>query len=181
MSATRKRKALLAFTLLEMMAAILIFSILAVVIWSAYRANLSHFEAVPCTANLRALQVALAARMQDTTSWPQLPEGIDLGTYQEHDFWINELAPYGIMGKSWLCPTLKRTAREKRVSVNGPKIHYLPSLFDSAAATPYLWPKIPWVMEVGNNHGKGILMAFSDGSIRPYSTVLQEAAAKTGT
>jgi len=166
---------IIGFTLIELTVVCAIIAIFGVTAWGAYRANLNRFEAVPCMANLRNLHVALSAYLQDEGNWPQLPEGIDLGSYAEHDFWVAELEPYGMTQKSWICPTLKRTARERKISLNGPKIHYLPSIFDEFAFTPHRWTEMPWAMEVGNNHGRGILMLFSDGSIRPYSEVHESA------
>ncbi len=161
------------FTLLELVAVCFIIAILASLVVGIYRSSLNRFEAPVCAANLRNLHVSLSSYMQDRGQWPQLPEGVGQGTSAEEEFWADALLEYGMPQKSWTCPTLRRLAREKTVS-SAPKIHYLPSLFDGKSFTPFRWKEIPWAMEVGDLHGNGNLMIFSDGSIRSYKQVYEE-------
>jgi len=163
-------------TMVELLAALAIIAILTVIAWQVFQANLNRFEAVPCMGNLRNLHGALSARLIDRGSWPQVPEEIPFNSYGEHDFWMAELAEYGMTERSWICPTLRRTARVTGVDpVEGSKIHYLPTLFDESPGTPRRWPNMPWALEIGNNHGRGLLVLFFDGSIQPSSEVRKQA------
>lgn len=130
------------------------------------------FEGVTCTGKMRNLHLSLSNYLQDRGQWPQLPEDLEMGTYAEHDFWIDALKDYGMTPEAWKCPTIKRLTRMKVLSEsNIPKIHYLPSLFDEHQFTPHRWKQMPWAMEAGDMHGQGNLMLFGDGSVRTYNDV----------
>jgi type II secretory pathway pseudopilin PulG len=157
------------FTIPELIATIGIIVTLAALGAGAYRANISRFEAPRCMANLRTLHIALSAHIQDRQQWPQLPEDLaGINTPQEYDWWTEKLLPYGMLKESWVCPTLRRLVKSKE-GVEAPKIHYMPSIFDEHALTPFKWPSMPWAMEVADIHGAGILRLYSDGSIRPFT------------
>jgi len=169
-NANIERKPMLrrAFTLIELIAAVAIVGILATVIFTATRSLTERAEKPACMANLKTLHLALTTYLADKQQWPQIPEGIDLNSPEEGKWWRTTLAPYGMAEKSWTCPTLRRTAKEKDMEEALKENHYVPSLFDQYPATPYRWPKMPWAMEVGNNHGSGLLVIMMDGSIQPY-------------
>jgi len=166
-------------TVIELIVVMGIMAILSMMLWTGYQSTMHRFESVPCMGNLRNLHAALSARLIDQQSWPQLPEEIEMNTLAEHDFWIEELELYGMVEKNWICPTLRRTARkEGRNLQEESKIHYVPTLFDEHPGTPFRWPNIPWAMEIGNNHGRGLLVLLHDGSIHPSSEIQKGAFSK---
>ncbi len=76
--------------------------------------------------------------------------------------------------KAWQCPTLKRLARENpKAASRQPHIHYVPTLFDDNATTPFRWQELPWAIEVGDMHGSGNLMLFQDGAVKTYKDVYE--------
>jgi prepilin-type N-terminal cleavage/methylation domain-containing protein len=156
------------FTLLEILAVITILGILSTLIFTATRISIERAEKPACMANLKNLHMALATYLTENGHWPQVPDGITLDSDEENAWWRATLAPHGMVEKSWSCPTLKRTAREKNMEHALKENHYVPSLFDEFPATPYRWPKMAWAMEVGNNHGTGLLLVMMDGSVQTY-------------
>ena len=63
--------------------------------------------------------------------------------------------------KVWMCPTHKRATKEEFLRYSS----YHPMTFDRGAMTPYRWSNMPWVMEIGDNHGNGPLIIMPDGSV----------------
>ena len=173
-----------AFTLLEMMTAIMVVSILIVTGASYYRANLSKFEEPACISNLRGLHGAFSAWLDDHENvWPQLPgdasvEAGGIGTALEHEFWIKTFEPYGLRQKNWTCPTLRRLVKQKQTSFNDAQIHYLPTLFDEVPGRARRSPGTPWLMEIADGHGRGNLLIFTDGSVRPFKDLYLEILEK---
>jgi hypothetical protein len=43
--------------------------------------------------------------------------------------------------------------------------------FDDKPASPHQWPRQPWFAEVGDVHGNGNLIVFTDGSISDLKTI----------
>jgi hypothetical protein len=123
---------------------------------------------------MRSIHTALAAAVSDKGHWPQEKEEtwmVNRNAYE--DWWIETLKPYGIGEESWRCPTIYRTVT-KRTDENRPKLHYTPTMFDNKPLTPYKWSTQPWLIEIGNMHGRGALMCFPDGSIRSMDEVMQK-------
>ena len=47
---------------------------------------------------------------------------------------------------------------------------YLPTRFSaSSPMAAYRWGNQPWLVEIGDHHGEGMLVLFPDGSVRPFS------------
>jgi type II secretory pathway pseudopilin PulG len=161
------------FSLVELLVAIVLAMLVAALIMTAVPFIRDRAEAIKCGNNLRQLQVALAAAIQDKGQWPQEPKYIWESNNQDlyEDWWLEELKPYGIIEKSWQCPTIYRKISSKAKD-GRPKLHYTPTRFDDKPGTPYKWPKQPWLVEIGNMHGAGALMAFPDGSTRAINEVL---------
>ena len=157
---------------MELVAVCFIIAILASLLVGVYQRNINRFEAPACAANLRNLHLSLSNYLQDNGTWPQLPVGVSQGTDDEGAWWAGTLSDYGMLPKSWICPTLRRLSQERVISP-APKIHYVPSLFDNHQFTPNRWKEIPWAMEVGDMHGDGNLMVFGDGSIRSFKQVYE--------
>jgi hypothetical protein len=50
--------------------------------------------------------------------------------------------------------------------------------FDDKPTTPHQWPRQPWFAEVGDGHGHGNLIIFTDGSIGDLKTVVASQSGK---
>ena len=160
------------FTILEVFVAVAIIGILLAIFLLGTDRFPVRAETAKCMANMRSLQVSLAAYLQDKGQWPQEPVD-QLGNNEDayEDWWIAELKPYGATEATWLCPTIKRLVTNK--SPKGrPKVHYTPTMFDKNPATPYRWSTQPWLIEIGNMHGQGALICYPDGSIKPMDEVV---------
>ncbi len=156
------------FTLLELFISIGIIGILATLTIVGWPKILAYAANARCLGNMRSLHVSLGSYVQDVGHWPQVPEDID-GPAEE-DWWLNELKPYGGTPQVWQCPLIQREVASK--SPDGrPKIHYTPTGFDAKPGTPYRWNQ-PWLTEIGNAHGHGANMCFTDGSIRTVDDVV---------
>jgi len=160
------------FTFLEILASVCIIGVLSASIFYSLGRLPMQAEAPRCMANMRSLQVSLAAYLQDKGHWPQEPVD-QLGNNENayEDWWIAELKPYGAEEATWMCPTIKRLVTNK--SKDGrPKVHYTPTMFDKHPATPYRWSTQPWIIEIGNMHGQGALSCYPDGSIKSMDEVV---------
>jgi type II secretory pathway pseudopilin PulG len=160
------------FTFVEILASVCIIGILSASIFYVLGRLPMQAEAPRCMANMRSLQVSLAAYLQDKGHWPQEPVD-QLGKNEDayEDWWIAELKPYGAEEATWMCPTIKRLVTNK--SKDGrPKVHYTPTMFDKHPATPYRWSTQPWLIEIGNMHGQGALICYPDGSIKSMDEVV---------
>jgi prepilin-type N-terminal cleavage/methylation domain-containing protein len=183
-SLARRLRATAGFTLLELMAAIIVVSVLLVTAAGYYRANLSKFEEPACISNLRGLHGAFSSWLTDHENvWPQLPadasvDSGSIGTVLEHEFWIKTFEPYGLTQKNWTCPTFRRLVKLKQTNLNNARIHYLPTLFDEVPGRAYRSPGTPWLMEIADGHGRGNLLIFMDGSVRPFKDLFSELLKK---
>ncbi len=160
------------FTLVEILVAIGVLAILVALVIRFSAGALERAAGVRCVTNLRNLHAAFARYVQENGHWPQRPEALVESSNQDalEDWWIEEMTPYGGEEKVWQCPTLLRKIRAK--DNPRPRIHYTPTPFDDKPFTPYKWSTQPWLAEVGNLHGRGALLCFPDGSIRPTDDFL---------
>lgn len=160
--------------MVEVLAATLVFAILAVLIFKGVPFLWNRAEGVKCAENMRSLHVSLAAYVHDVGHWPQEPESVQLSENDDlyEDWWIETLKPFGATEKVWQCPSIQRQVVKK--SKDGrPKLHYTPTPFDALPFTPYKWSTQPWLAEIGNMHGGGALLCFPDGSIRSMDDVVR--------
>lgn len=168
MKAAAVKKAVAAFTLLELITVVFIIAILAMLMLPGISAYRSRMDRVACTNNLKNLYVGANAYVQDKGHWPQ----INIRTAQSDRIgyaknWIAALEPYGPTAESWICPTVQR-------SMDAPDIHdsksirvdYLATPFDTIQFTPYRWATQPWFVERGSVHGTGNLLIFSNGEVK---------------
>ena len=157
-----------------MLVTLFVVGLLIVLVFAAAPYWRERAEAVKCGNNMKNIHVALASYVQEKGYWPQEPQEywVSNDNNKYEDWWIDTLKPYGIDEKTWQCPTIFRrvTFRSKD---NRPRMHYTPTMFDDKPYTPYKWPTQPWLVEIGNMHGRGALMDFPDGSIRPMTDVVQ--------
>jgi len=161
------------FTLLELLAVISILMILSILGVVAYKPLIARAENAKCLSNMRSLHTALSAYVQDKGQWPQEPPELweQGNTELLEDWWIAALEPYGVTVATWRCPTIFR-ALQKNDPDARPKTHYMPSKFDTLALSPYRWNTQPWLVEIGDMHGKGGNICFPDGSIRQMNEFL---------
>jgi type II secretory pathway pseudopilin PulG len=159
-----------AFTILEVLAALLIVIILAALLVPNYRYFLAKAQEAVCVSRLRNIHTGLALYLDDhALVWPQGPQPESQGWAA---FWVQTLEPYKVTQKYWECPTIRKIFRER-----GEKsftLHYVPSLFPPTPKIAYRWPTQPWLIEIADAHGRGPLICFPDGSIKPFSKVLAE-------
>lgn len=157
-----------AFTMVELLVTIGIVAILASLLVVGWPTVLSSAANARCLGNMKSLHVSLSSRVQDLGHWPQVPE--DLEVSDAEDWWLSELKDYGGAPEVWQCPVIQRQITSAG-SDGRPKIHYSPTRFDEKPGTPYRWSTQPWLIEIGNMHGRGANICFPDGSIRPMIEV----------
>lgn len=166
-----------AFTFIELLACLAILGFLVSVTALSWPKLMASAASVRCLGNMRSLHVSLGSYVHDVGHWPQIPEGIDTAaaggddsTYE--DWWLNELKNYGGTPEVWQCPTIQRLVAQKAKD-GRPKLHYVPTPFDAQSITPYRWSTQPWLIEIGNMHGRGAHICFPDGSIRTMDDILK--------
>jgi len=167
------RRPAAAFTLLELLIALVIVGILITLLIPVYGRIRERAQKVQCMANLRSLYVGTEAYLQRNGGWPQ----IFLKNYGEtEDFanaWVAALEPFGIERSTWICPTIQVLLRNP--DYNDPanaRLDYVSTGFDDKPTSPHQWPRQPWFIETGDVHGNGNLIIFSDGSIAETNDVL---------
>lgn len=161
----RRRRHEGAFTLVEVVAVVLIVAVLIVLLLPVFGKIRSRADVVKCTANLRTLYGAAALHVQDKGAWPQIPPEADFASYSRK--WMQALAPYGPKQESWICPTIQRLLGAPDLTLAGnERIDYVPTSFDENQNRPYEFPNQPWFGEVGDVHGNGNLLILTNGSVR---------------
>lgn len=163
-----------AFTLMEVLTAVGIIVILIVLLIPAYSALHARAQRAQCTANLKSLYVAANVYVQQNGSWPQIRHDPNSDTSSE-DFalaWVGVLAPFGPTSKTWICPTIQEALGSPDYTQPADaRIDYMPMLFDDKPTTSHEWPRAPWFVEVGDVHGSGNLIIYTDGSISDFDAL----------
>ena len=152
-----------AFTLLEMLAAVSIVLILVAMIYPAVEKITPKAEMAVCMNNLRNLRVAFS--VYSTEGWPQIPQGIILGSNEEQRWWV-EQTKKDLPEKSWLCPTITRLFKSSSEK-DRPIIHYLPTPFSAQPGKANKNAQMPWFIEIANAHGNGNLLIRQNGNVEP--------------
>ncbi len=117
--------------------------------------------------NLKNLRVAFGEYA--ISGWPQIPEGIELGSLEEQRWWLEKTEKdLGLSEKSWQCPTIRRMFA-KETEKERPLIHYLPTPFSPEPNKANQWPEMPWFIEIGDAHGEGNLLVRQNGTVEPAS------------
>ncbi len=155
--------------MVELLLVIGLVAVLASIVLALSKSMRNRAEGAACIANMKSIFTALAAFTNDNKHWPQPPESAMADEELFWEFWITVLGEdteYDVPEKTWVCPTYRRLAGGKdyveRTST------YLPAGFDAvSSSTPYRWGNQPWLMEIGNHHGKGALVLYPDGSVVP--------------
>jgi type II secretory pathway pseudopilin PulG len=173
------RLAIRAFTLLELLVVIGIVATFAILLIGGYSMWYARAQRIQCTANLRSLYLATEHYIQQNESWPQIGHDVDATDEQFAAQWIAALEPFGITRKTWICPTMQNfMGSPDYTSPGNERIDYMPMPFDDKTLTPHQWPQAPWFAEVGDVHGNGNLIIFTDGSITDLKTLTNESKAQ---
>lgn len=173
---------------MELLAIITILAILIVLLSGVLTKLPGAADRVRCTQNLKNIHVALSAYLDEKGHWPKEPsmsskdpekqtaEQLHAQDARERkeveDFWLDALKSYGISEAIWQCPGITRLGK---LQVNGyvSRLHYQITPFDDKRGTPYRWPKQPWVVEIGNAHGRGPLLILPDGSVHDWDPYVE--------
>lgn len=152
---------------MELLATIGIIAVLAALSVPLYSAFLPKVERLVCINNLKNLRVAFGEYA--ISGWPQIPEGIALGSMAEQKWWLEKTEKdLGLSERSWQCPTIRRMFA-KEPEKDRPLIHYLPTPFSAEPNKANQWPEMPWFIEIGNAHGQGNLLVRQNGTVEPAS------------
>ena len=160
--------------MLEVLAVTSIIAILVLLAYPNMHDYLARAREVVCMGNMKSINAALHLYLLDHEAvWPQQPEEHDTKPWDE--FWIRTLKGYGITEKTWQCPEIQaRLTPVARRQEDIPKVHYTPTSFPPIKGIAYRWSTQPWLIEKANAHGKGSLISFPDGSVKPLFKVLAE-------
>lgn len=160
--------------MLELIAVVALISVLAVLAYPDLSEYLSRAREVVCMGNMRSITSATHAYLADHDAvWPQTPAPYNSREWEV--FWSKAMEPYGINPKTWQCPQIVAQLNSLARDANDiPKIHYTPTGFPPTKGIAYRWATQPWFIERANAHGKGSLIAFPDGAIKPLFKVLAE-------
>lgn len=168
-----------AFSLFELLIVIVVIGILVTLLFPIISAMRARAQRVQCTANLRNLYVAAESFIQQNGSWPQIFMAGDSDS-AEQDYakaWIAALKPFGPSEKTWICPTAQETSgNPDYMNPENARLDYFATAFDDKPTTPHQWPTQPWFAEIGNAHGNGQLIIFTDGSVSDVMTIAAHAS-----
>ena len=162
------------FTLMELLVTIVVLGILIVLLFPALGSMQARAQRVQCMANLRSLYAATEMYIQQNGNWPQIPpmDDSDTGPSVYAKNWITALSPFGPTQKTWICPTIQGLLQKPDLTKpENTRVDYLATSFDDKPTTAHRWPRQPWFAEVGDVHGNGNLIIFTDGSISDLKTV----------
>jgi prepilin-type N-terminal cleavage/methylation domain-containing protein len=160
------------FTLLEVITAILVMAILAVLAAPVYSNFQAKAQRLKCGENVKSIGLGISAYLADYQKWPQMavetrrPEASQADSAEAVQ-WVNLLNPYGIPEANWHCPTIESQIRGSgnKNALKTKRIDYAPTSFGSDPDAPRKWPKHPWLVERGAPHGTGPWILLSDGSL----------------
>jgi len=160
-----------AFTIVEVLAVVLVVLILVAFAVPNYRPLLDRAQGVICASHMRSIRVAMDSYLNDHNQvWPQAPSPDNQQAWS--DFWLATLAPYGIGAATWQCPTIRGLLRE--AGEESPLLHYTPAMFDATPGIARRWSTQPWLVEIANAHGQGALVCFPDGSVKSFNEIIRE-------
>jgi len=168
-----------AFTLLELMTAIVVIGILGVMATSSFAFLRAKAERAKCVRNLQGLYAAGASYVTDNGGWPQISTlDIEAATFSKA--WIEAFRPYGIGHVNWICATVQNGIGDPPHDPTDPRIDYLGTGFDDKPSSPWRWPTHPWFIERANAHGNGNLIIFANGQIKSIDDVKRDGRRMIG-
>jgi prepilin-type N-terminal cleavage/methylation domain-containing protein len=165
------------FSALEVATAVAIIAILLVLALPVYSRLQARAQRVQCMANLRSLHTGTNMYLQEHDSWPQINLASDAepAVREYTDAWLAALKPFGVLEKTWICPTVQALLRDRNDARGSQaRLDYVPTAFDDRPMAPRQWPRHPWFVEVGDVHGNGNLIIFTDGSIADLKSIIAE-------
>ncbi|MCX6973148.1 MAG: hypothetical protein NTZ94_02410 [Verrucomicrobia bacterium] len=155
------------FTILEALAVVAMIAVLVALSFPAYERIRPALEREVCMNNLKNLRVAFSGYA--TEGWPQIPDGIKLGSLAEQRWWLEKTQKdLGLSKSAWQCPTIRRQFA-KEPEKDRPLIHYLPTPFSKEPNRANKSPRMPWFIEIGDAHGQGNLLVRQNGTVEPSS------------
>lgn len=161
--------------MLEVLVVFVIIAILVTLTFPLVSGLRARAQRIQCTANLRSLYTATELYIQTNGSWPQIASDTDDET-EYANAWIAALKPFGPTQQTWICPTMQNLLGNPDLSKpENVRLDYVATTFDNKPLTPHQWPRQPWFAEVGDVHGNGNLIIFTDGSISDLNTVAKKA------
>lgn len=162
------------FTLLEVLAVVILLAILATLFVPNFQDYLRRAGEVRCSANMRAITIGMRGYLQDHQSvWPQGPSPVNEKHWES--FWLSTLSPYGIGPRDWRCPTINSAfVRAGVPDEQRPQVHYIPTMFSAEPDIANRWATQPWLIERSDAHGQGPLICFPDGSVKSARRVIAE-------
>lgn len=173
------------FTLLELLSALVVISILATLTVPVAGNFRARAQGLQCVNNLKGLGAGAAAYMNDHENrWPQIGHHDPLArtpTGEPQDDmtaarWIEALASYGVGEKTWHCPTIdgKMKTNRKNGATARKRIDYLPTQFDQEQGSATQWLSHPWFIERTPSHGLGPKLLLADGRVVAMEDLLKE-------
>lgn len=159
------------FTLLELLTAMVVVAILAVMMIEASGGLLARADRATCAGNMRGLYVGASGYLLEKQQWPQIPSG-NTQSPEYVKAWINALQKHNVSAKNWICPSIQRALKSPDYEKK-PRVDYFATPFDARPTTPYRWPRQPWFMERANVHGDGHLIIFTNGELKSAQEALR--------
>ena len=154
-----------AYTIIEILAVVSILAVLMGLCLPAFEKIRPMAERTVCMNNLRNLRSAFS--VYATEGWPQIPDGIPLGSLSEQRWWLEKSQKeLGLTKSVWQCPTIRRQFA-KEPEKDRPLIHYLPTPFSKEPNRANKSPQMPWFIEIGDAHGQGNLLVRQNGTVEP--------------
>jgi len=163
------RSSLSGLTILEILIAIFVLSILITIVFYGYEPVLNKAQSMLCISRMRTIQSGLSANLSDNGTWPNPPDA--LGAEQYADWWIQQLIPYDVQRSNWICPTAKKFFANQQNSVT-PQSSYTVSMFEKGPFAPKMWSRQPWLVEIVGVHKNGPHICFQDGSVESLNQIL---------
>lgn len=163
-----------AFTLMEVLTAIIVISILCLMLVTSFGFLRAKAERGGCVRNLQGLYAAATSYVTDNGSWPQIST-IDIEAPEFSKAWIEAFRPYGIGRPNWVCATVQTAMGNPPNDPNEPRIDYFGTGFDDKPSSPWKWPTHPWFVERGDVHGDGNLIILTNGQVRSLSEMTKGA------
>lgn len=159
------------------MTVIIILVILGTMLYPATRGVVAKVEAARCAANLRNLHIGVSSYLSDHDRiWPQISTALSQTDPEKYAAaWVDALDNYGVSPETWICPTIQKILGSPGYLGEDARVDYIANQYIPKMNAPYTYPTDPWFLETGNAHGRGNLIIFADGSIKPLSDVTTTA------
>ena len=156
-------------TLLEILVAVSVLSILITLVFYGYQPVLNKAQSMLCISRMRTIQSGLSANLSDNGTWPNPPD--TLSAEQHAGWWIQQLIAYDVQRSHWICPTAKKVFANQQNPLT-PQSSYAVSMFEKGPFAPKMWARQPWLVEIVGVHKNGPHICFQDGSVESLNQIL---------